>query len=68
MSYDEIIKKIRISYSLTLKGFAPMVGVHFTTLSHYESGRRHPSIKVIRKLIELAHQNNINVTVEDFLT
>jgi DNA-binding XRE family transcriptional regulator len=60
------IKNIRIHLCLGQDEFAEKIGVTKSTVCKYENGDRHPRIKIIRKIKELAEANNIHVKVEDF--
>jgi predicted transcriptional regulator len=67
MSASQTIKKIRLTLCLDQDEFAKLVGVTKSGISKYESGYRHPRMKTIRKMKQLAEENNIEVKVEDFL-
>lgn len=66
MSAAGTIKRIRISLYLDQDGFADAIGTTKQTVSNYERGIRHPKIKTIKKIKELAEENNIDVNIEDF--
>ena len=43
----------RMNSGLSQEKAAPKLGVHVTTLNKYENGHRHPSGKVMLKMVEL---------------
>lgn len=47
------IKDIRRSLFMTQHEFAKKIGVHFITVSDWENGKRNPSLKHLKKIIEL---------------
>lgn len=50
VSLGEAIRNLRKASGLTQKGLAGMVGVNPTYLSHVETGRREPSVTLLRAL------------------
>lgn len=67
MSASDTIKRIRINLCLEQKDFAQKIGVTVAAISNYERGIRRPRLPIIKKLKELADENNIPVKIEDFL-
>ena len=61
MSYAEAIKKLRNKMILSQMEFAKLLGVSFTSVNRWETGRYEPTIKVKRKLALLFKQHGIEV-------
>lgn len=61
MFKPEDIKKIRLNLMLTQQEFAELLGVAYETVNRYENGKSNPTLKVQRKLAEVAIKNNINI-------
>ena len=61
MSYAEAIKKLRNKMILSQMEFAKLLGVSFTSVNRWETGRYEPTIKVKRKLALLFKQHWIEV-------
>ena len=57
MSYAEAIKKLRNKMILSQMEFAKLLGVSFTSVNRWETGRYEPTIKVKRKLALLFKQH-----------
>lgn len=68
MSAKKAIKKIRMALCLDYAELGKMVGMHKTTIWHYEQGTRQPRMFAIRAFLKLAKEHNIEVTTEEFLT
>jgi DNA-binding transcriptional regulator YiaG len=60
------IKKVRERLLLTQEGFSSLLGICRPMLSEYETGRRKPRFALIKKILIIAKDNNIDVTVDDF--
>ena len=57
------IKKERVKLGLTLRELAPLIGVDWSTIKDYESGRNHPTLANFLKLAQFFGwdiSNNIN--------
>lgn len=67
MSAASAIKKIRTRLCMQQNEFAQELGITPTSIMYYEMGKRTPRFPLIRKMLKLAKDNNIDVTVEDFL-
>jgi DNA-binding transcriptional regulator YiaG len=68
MSTAEVIKKIRMTLCLEQKEFGELLGISYSSVSHYETSIRQPRLPVIRKLLELCKKHKIKVSIEDFLS
>ncbi len=67
MSASETIRKVRIYSHLDMDEFAKEVGINRSSISRYEKGSQKPRMSVIRKIMDIAKKNNIEVSIEDFL-
>ena len=59
MSFPEEIKKIRQRSFLTQQDFAKKIGVAFSTVNHWESGRTKPNLKAMKSINTFCLDNNI---------
>lgn len=60
------VKVIRQKLLLTQVEFADKLGISKQMVSNYESGKYNPSMKMIKKLMELCHQHGIAIRTDDF--
>lgn len=51
--FKDNIKKIRISKGYDRDTAAALIGISHQTLGHYETGRREPSLKVLKKMAKI---------------
>lgn len=66
MGFPEEIKRIRQRSFLTQQDFAKKIGVAFSTVNRWESGRAKPNLKTMKKINEFCLENNITYeTVEE---
>ena len=63
---SELVRDIRITMCMTQKEFSEEVGISSITISRYEQGKRHPSFKILRSIIEIANKNGFSITATDF--
>lgn len=61
MSVAENIRNIRIEAGMSQKEWAKKIGIDPSSVCLYEKGDRFPSPKTIKKIIELAKENGIDV-------
>lgn len=59
MSFPEEIKKIRQRSFLTQQDFAKKIGVAFSTVNRWESGRAKPNLKAMKSINTFCLNNNI---------
>ena len=59
MSFPEEIKKIRQRSFLTQQDFAKKIGVAFSTVNRWESGRAKPNLKAMKNINTFCLNNNI---------
>lgn len=67
MSIEKSIKNLRWELFMTQSEFADAIGVEKNTVCFYENGRRKPKLKTIKKMKQLADENNIKINIVDFL-
>ena len=60
MSFPEEIKKIRQRSFLTQQDFAKKIGVAFSTVNRWESGRAKPNLKAMKNINTFCLNNNIS--------
>ena len=63
MSFAEDIKKIRIKALLTQEDFAKEIGVSYTTVNRWETGKAKPTIKAMKLIDEYCKKNSIDFNV-----
>ncbi|MDE6666749.1 MAG: helix-turn-helix domain-containing protein [Clostridia bacterium] len=61
MNYGELTKKLRSKLILTQSEFGKLLGVSFTTVCRWETGKYEPTIKQKRRLVELCKEQNIEI-------
>lgn len=61
MNYQQLIKDLREKLILSQEDFAKLLGVSFSAVNRWETGKYEPTIKVKRKIVELCVENNIDV-------
>ena len=59
MNFPEEIKKIRQRSFLTQQDFAKKIGVAFSTVNRWESGRTKPNLKAMKSINTFCLDNNI---------
>ena len=59
MNFPEEIKKIRQRSFLTQQDFAKKIGVAFSTVNRWESGRAKPNLKAMKNINTFCLNNNI---------
>ncbi len=65
MTPAQCIKKMRLRLHVNQTEFAKMIGKDKTSVCLYESGKRTPGFPTIRKIIELAEKNGLNIKYTD---
>lgn len=66
MSFAEAIKQIRYKCLLSQKAFAKTLGVSFTTVNRWETGKSKPSFKALRIIDEYCKKNNIDFDADKY--
>ena len=59
MNFPEEIKKIRQRSFFTQQDFAKKIGVAFSTVNRWESGRAKPNLKAMKNINTFCLNNNI---------
>lgn len=59
MNYQRLVKELRNKLILTQQEFAELLGVSFSSINRWESGRHEPTMKIKRKLVELCKKYNV---------
>ena len=67
MSSAQTIKRIRINLCLEQDEFAQKLGITKSAICNYERGLRIPRLSIIRKMRDLAKENGMEFSVDDFL-
>ncbi len=60
MNYQKLVKEIREKRIITQEELAVLLGVSFSSINRWETGKHEPTTKIKRKIVELCKQNNIN--------
>lgn len=60
MSFSNEIKAVRQKALLSQEAFAKELGVSFTTVNRWESGKCRPSYKTLRQIGDYCRKNNID--------
>jgi transcriptional regulator with XRE-family HTH domain len=65
MTLAESIKNIRLTLGLSQSEFAHKINKDNTSVCLYEAGKRKPGFPTIRKIVELANANGMNLKYTD---
>jgi len=57
--YPSAIRRLRAKLNISQTELAKMIGVSFTSVNRWESGKYEPTMKMKKKLIVLFKENNI---------
>lgn len=63
MSFSKDIKRVRQNSLLSQEAFAQALGVSFTTVNRWESGKSKPSYKAMKNIDEYCKANNIDFDI-----
>ncbi len=63
MSFSEDVKNVRIQSLMSQEAFAQAIGVSFTTINRWETGKCKPSYKMIKLISDFCKENNISVDI-----
>ena len=63
MSFSKDIKRVRQNSLLSQEAFAQALGVSFTTVNRWESGKSKPSYKAMKNIDEYCKENNIDFDI-----
>lgn len=64
MNYAELTKKLRSKLILTQSEFGELLGVSFTTVCRWETGKYEPTMKQKRRLVELCKEYDVELVVK----
>ncbi len=67
MSIGTVIKRFRLQLGLEQNEFAKLLDVHWGSVSHWETDVRTPRLPKLRKMTQIAKDNNLKLTMEDFI-
>ena len=65
MNISECIKRIRFNAGLNQSDFARAVNINNVSMCMYENGKRKPSFPSIKKIVDFANRNGMNITFSD---
>lgn len=68
MSFAEDIKKIRRKAFLTQEDFAKQIGVSYTTINRWETGKSKPNLKAMKLIDNYCKKNSIDFDVSEEVT
>ena len=64
---DTMMGRVRKELGINQTEFAKLCGIgSIQMVSQYETGRTLPRLEVVMRVIEVAKQNNIDITLKDF--
>lgn len=63
MSFQESIKQFRLSQLLSQEAFAKELGVSFTTVNRWETGKAKPTYKTMKLINDYCKDNNLDFRV-----
>ena len=67
MSFSSDIKKVRQKSLLSQEAFAQAVGVSFTTVNRWESGKCKPTFKTMKLIDEFCKAQGMDFNISDEL-
>jgi len=67
MSIEKSMKKIRYLLDMNQTELAKALGVTTSSINCYEHGKRSPGRKTLKRMSELIKQNNLDISLEEFL-
>ena len=56
LDIPKLVKELRERLGLTQEQFAQKVGVTFSTVNHWENGKRNPQPFLVRRLLEMKEE------------
>ena len=66
MRFSEDIREIRKKSLMSQEAFAQVLGVSFTTVNRWESGKTEPSYKALKTIQSFCEENNIEFKPEGY--
>lgn len=67
MNFCDTIKIIRKKRLLSQEAFAKELGVSFTTVNRWETGKSTPTYKMLKCIDEYCKKNNIDINISDLI-
>ena len=67
MSFDIEIKKVRQNAFLSQQDFAKELGVSFSTVNRWETGKTRPTYKAMKAIDEFCKKNGISFDIKELL-
>lgn len=67
MRFSESIKKLRQDCFLSQEAFAKELGIAFTTVNRWETGKAKPTYKTMKLIDQFCQKNNINFDIRNNL-
>lgn len=68
MKWAKIIRDIRTAGLLSQEDFAKELGVSFTTVNRWETGKSNPSYKALKLIDEYCKKNNVDIDIKKELS
>lgn len=65
MNYNKLVKEIRKKLIITQVELAELLGVSFSSINRWETGKHEPTTKIKRKIVEICKANNIDLGEEE---
>ncbi len=66
MAIAESVKNLRLSLGMEQIEFAKLFNVAGGTVSNWETGRRVPRIPKLKKMVDIAKEHKLKLTMQDF--
>ena len=67
MSFDVEIKKVRQNAFLSQQDFAKELGVSFSTVNRWETGKTRPTYKAMKAIDDFCKKNSISFDIKELL-
>lgn len=64
MEWAKVIKEIRTACLLSQKDFAKELGVSFTTVNRWETGKSKPSYKALKLIDDYCKKNAVDIDIK----
>jgi len=68
MVISKIIKHFRLDLGLEQADFAKLFSVSSGTVSNWETGRRVPRIPKLKKMVDIAKEHKLKLSMQDFFS
>ena len=65
MLFKDLIKNIRMKCLISQSELAKWLKTDQTSISYYEMGKRKPSLRTLKKTIDIANENGMNIKYTD---